>query len=1373
MALPSKKLQDDLPDLIANRYRVEETIGEGGMAIVYKVHDISINRHVALKQLNTQESGEKQNRITELFEREFHTLSHLSHPRMIAVYDYGLSEFGPFYTMELLDGGDLRSLSPVKWDKACKLLLDICSALSLLHSRRIVHRDLSPRNIRCTSDGLAKLIDFGAMIPMGPCKQTVGTPPFVAPEVVNLQTLDGRTDLYSLGATLYYTLTGRNAFPARNFNQLPGLWRVTPLAPSEYAESIPKALDTLVMQLIDSDPHRRPVNAAEVMERLSAIANVEIDDELQTTQAYLSTPNLVGRERNLVRVRKRLIRAQRGRGKAILVRGIAGVGRSRFIDACVLEGKLMGAIVIRADATDAQTGEYGVVRELVRQLFEAAPEVSFRAAEKRTKILAHALPELQDKCGDTELHTFGDSHQLRTRFQRELRAFVFEVSAKRPILIAVDDFHRIDETSAAFLAFLSYQVSENQIVEVISAETGAPSTSESALRLIADTANKIELNNLSAPETTTLLRSVFGDVPYVQLVADRLHRISEGNPRDLMQLTQFLVDNKLVRCHAGAWLLPDRIDADDLPANVTQALAVRLERLSEEARHVVETIALDPEQSYTFEECLLMTDRGDASQLTRILDELVASDILRINEGHYTYKQQLWAAAFKSKDAPYRERERHLRLAEIFRRRGQEQFRVARHLLLAGETDRGLDALVAFSVDSRELTAVDNKAYTKLILSTSSDVLQTFIDAIELCKRRNRSRADVFKLQTRLSGLAALINCGETAYIRELIQRLYQESGLGFYHELDDALDPSIRLTRALELAQARYDGTEERDRGLPPGDAIRQLARTLVETSATVISSLDYAFLKTLPSLEPFVPLSPALGVVDKLVNGLGNRIAGRNETAIKLYKELLERTAQPDRAGLDDSHHKHSRFTEMRGIGLLEAVMGLESALQWASEIETDPLYQVSGLQIRSLYYLWQGDNQQANRYSKQTEWVRIQVAPVEVFPNTNSTFELAAYALTDDLSGVKHLLSPIQKLAEKFPAWIPILHWAQGEYQRIRGDYASALSEFNRASELTAAGWHQNWAHIISAKLRTLLELEHYQEAERQGHDALCAAETENLGYLCHYIRMPFAVAQAKLGKRESAEANCRAVIQHFERLGTTGINLGVAHETAARVALFLDDQESYEKYLGLYSEQLKDKNNPAVTAKFERLVREAQGATTSRSSDAKDTLEQIEPDERYYRQLVSAKMISCNGFRERAQCALKLLNEYSKTPEGFFYLMQKQGMVLCGQRGNHQPPKEMDAKVRAYLDNTIDTIHSTIDISAAIGSVIETTSDWSGRNGDVYRPVLLGHHTSEGYTITGLAVLLLDSELSFVYPVQLVGVLSEFALASGDVSTFIAY
>ena len=102
--------------------------------------------------------------------------------------------------MELLDGSDLRERGQLPWREACALLRDVASSLAILHSRRLLHRDVSARNVRCTSDGRAKLIDFGAMTPMGVAKHVVGTPPFVPPEALQLQALDGRADLYALGA---------------------------------------------------------------------------------------------------------------------------------------------------------------------------------------------------------------------------------------------------------------------------------------------------------------------------------------------------------------------------------------------------------------------------------------------------------------------------------------------------------------------------------------------------------------------------------------------------------------------------------------------------------------------------------------------------------------------------------------------------------------------------------------------------------------------------------------------------------------------------------------------------------------------------------------------------------------------------------------------------------------------------------------------------------------------------------------------------------------------------------------------------------------------------------------------------------------------
>ena len=91
----------------------------------------------------------------------------------------------------------------------------MASSLAILHSRGLLHRDVSARNVRCTADGRAKLIDFGAMTAMGVAKDVVGTPPFMAPEALQMQTLDARADLFALGALAYYVLTGRHAYPAR------------------------------------------------------------------------------------------------------------------------------------------------------------------------------------------------------------------------------------------------------------------------------------------------------------------------------------------------------------------------------------------------------------------------------------------------------------------------------------------------------------------------------------------------------------------------------------------------------------------------------------------------------------------------------------------------------------------------------------------------------------------------------------------------------------------------------------------------------------------------------------------------------------------------------------------------------------------------------------------------------------------------------------------------------------------------------------------------------------------------------------------------------------------------------------------------------
>ena len=194
--------KERLPFGVAGRYEARELLGRGGMASVYKAWDETLGAFVALKLLTPEADGKRSARAIELFEREFHTLVPLSHPRIVRALDYGIEGNQPYYALELLDGGDLRELAPLGWQDVCGVAYEICSALSLLHSRGLVHRDLTPRNVRRTESGQSKLIDFGLLSPMGPTTLLAGTAPFVPPELVRSMSLDGRSDLFSLGATL-------------------------------------------------------------------------------------------------------------------------------------------------------------------------------------------------------------------------------------------------------------------------------------------------------------------------------------------------------------------------------------------------------------------------------------------------------------------------------------------------------------------------------------------------------------------------------------------------------------------------------------------------------------------------------------------------------------------------------------------------------------------------------------------------------------------------------------------------------------------------------------------------------------------------------------------------------------------------------------------------------------------------------------------------------------------------------------------------------------------------------------------------------------------------------------------------------------------
>jgi hypothetical protein len=1346
----------------ADRYEINALLGRGGMALVYDATDTQLGRRVALKRLQPQAEDERQRRNLELFEREFHALSQLAHPRVVEVYDFGIDQHGAYYTMELLGGGDLQKLAPLPWRRACAIARDVCSALSLLHSRRLVHRDVSPRNVRCTEDGLGKLIDFGALAPVGPTKLLVGTPPCCAPESVHLQGVDARTDLFSLGATLYYVLVGRHAFAVRQFGALPAAWRNGFARPSDLVPEIPEALDALVLDLLRLDPDARPLSAAEVIERLSAIDGEIPREELRSAEAYLSTPMLVGRQVALERVQRRVRRATGGRSRSVLCEGAPGAGRTRFLDACLLDATLSGYTVVRADADDAVSGDYGVTRAIARQLLEQLPEVALETARPNLDQLASVIPELARAAGLPAPAPCQESTAPipRARLQEALNHWLSALSRRQTFILAVDDFHRIDEPSASLIALLERDSTQHELCLLISAEAGAAWTAQAARKLLqAETT--IQLENLSFEDSEQLLRSLFGAAPNLGLLTHRLYGLSAGNPRDLLRLAHHLVDRRVARYAAGAWTLPAAIDDSDLPASLAQALAARIADLHEPARQLACAFALCPDQGFSLEECGALADMPDAAGLLGCIEALIRADIVRVLGERAQLSQRSWAPLLRATLSVEREHGLQCSLARAFERRSHHEFRAAQHWLRAGELSRALDLLLAHCQSHKDATTTGPEMFLAYLLSLPDGWDETLERAIEACKDFARPRRDKYRLQIHFVDMMSMLSTPASKHVAESVRQIGRDSGLDDWQGLPAEMDPKLRFETALALAQARYDATPEHDRVFAPLQAIEYLGHVVIAATGVVVMALDVAQLRALPPLAPFAPLSAALEASHMLVAGVDARFSGRFPRARRIYQELLVRLDRPDHGGLELGPAQWVRLGMCNGLGMLEAGLGLDSCLAWAEKVARNPAYEVNALIIRMLHCLFRGDVISAETCRQEADRLRIQNSGRQMYEGGHLIWEVLAHALAADLTRMRRVTEEIAPLAQRYPHWIPVLHWAAAEHYRIVRDPQRASIEIEKALALAPVGLHQVWANIASAQVLVSIELARYDVAVALADDYVAVSERE-LEYVPDRLQLARALARAYAGLSDAAPL-AEAATEAMQQRGVRGLHLGFAHETRARIALLADDVNGFARHAELCRELYCAYKNTALTARYQRLVNDGRRSFYRATEPLVST-----PDSaaHYSRSRLDLALASCRDEEQRARLSLTILIQQSGGDGGLSFALGPDGPVYVAQLGNASQSEALFAVVRAFIAEQTSGQHTT-STQSGVGDDAQNDRfvDPSGRD---YRLVLLSHIENGETVMTGIVAIVAPASSSFHYPRETAAAISRYAAISGATS-----
>lgn len=328
---------------INNRYTVVQLIGHGASGEVYVVSDReSGEKDIALKYMKLDPEHKP---ALAHFKSEFDTMTHLNHPHIARVFDFEWDSDKQFYffTSELVEGSDfVSSTKNFDIEQIEILLIQTLRALEYLHGHKIFHYDIKPQNVliqdaRGPSPSV-KVIDFG-LAHTGSLNKIVGTPSYIAPEIILGKPSDGRADLYSLGVLAYFALTGMNPFKGQTKEEsFQNHLEVTPLSPSDINSGVPEYLSAIIMKLLEKDPDDRYSTPAAIIQDINFRSPRFYAIETPATLlSYVPWEGpFIGRSEHISTFKSWLKSTSEKKPEPALfwIRGELGTGKSRFLEEC-------------------------------------------------------------------------------------------------------------------------------------------------------------------------------------------------------------------------------------------------------------------------------------------------------------------------------------------------------------------------------------------------------------------------------------------------------------------------------------------------------------------------------------------------------------------------------------------------------------------------------------------------------------------------------------------------------------------------------------------------------------------------------------------------------------------------------------------------------------------------------------------------------------------------------------------------------------------------------------------------------------------------------------------------------------------------------
>jgi tetratricopeptide (TPR) repeat protein len=602
-ALPSP----EPTSFVNGRYQVKKFLGEGGKKKVYLVHDTLLDRDVAFALIKTEKLDDaSRTRVS----REARAMGRLGdHPNIVTIHDMGDHEGQPYIVIPVMPGGDVESLiekAPehrLPIERAVGIAKAVCRGLEFAHGKGIIHRDIKPGNVWLGADGTAKIGDFGLALAVDLSRLTqpgmmVGTVTYMPPEQAMGGKVTAKVDLYSLGAMLYEMVTGRPPFVGDDSVAIIGQHINTPpVSPTWHRADLPPALETLILQLLEKDPEKRPESATVVLQALEAIEAGKIEKE-PPKEAPVENPLyrrvFVGREPELKQLQSAFDGAISGQGALMMVMGEPGIGKTALCEQlstyvtlrggrtlvghCYEKGSLSLPYLAFVEALRSYVLSRDA-KDLKEELGSGAADIARIISEIRERLKIKPRPQK-------------DPEEERYRLLQGVSEFLSNAANVQPMMVVLEDLHDADKGTLDMLTHVSRNLAGARLLIVgtyrdVEVDRSHPLSAVLAELRRVSNYGRVLLRGLNPDEVRRMLESITQEgVPWG--LAETVHRQTEGNPLFVQEMIRYLTEEGLLTRKEGGWRLTRDTPLEmSIPEGLRDVIGKRLSLLSRECNQLL------------------------------------------------------------------------------------------------------------------------------------------------------------------------------------------------------------------------------------------------------------------------------------------------------------------------------------------------------------------------------------------------------------------------------------------------------------------------------------------------------------------------------------------------------------------------------------------------------------------------------------------------------------------------------------------------------------------------------------------------------------------------------------------------------------------